>query len=59
MLQGTSLVLVLEFCCTDLAEVIQSSWQPLPEAVLKSLVQQILEGLAACHQAGNPHSHIV
>ncbi|DBA85925.1 TPA: protein serine/threonine kinase activity protein [Trebouxia sp. C0004] len=50
--QGSSLVLVLEFCCADLAQVIYSSWQPLPEAVVKCLMQQMLEGLAACHAAG-------
>ncbi|KAL0031204.1 hypothetical protein WJX77_009464 [Trebouxia sp. C0004] len=53
--QGSSLVLVLEFCCADLAQVIYSSWQPLPEAVVKCLMQQMLEGLAACHAAGILH----
>lgn len=53
--QGNSLVLVLEFCRIDLAEVIRRSWQPLPEAVLKRLLQQILEGLAACHETGILH----
>lgn len=51
-LQNNTLVLVLEYCCTDLAEVIQHSWHPLSEEVLKSLFQQILTGLAACHEAG-------
>ena len=52
VLQSSSLVLVFEYCCTDLAEVIQYRWTPLPEAVLKSLIQQTLQGLAACHEAG-------
>lgn len=51
-LQNNTLVLVLEYCCTDLAEIIQHSWHPLSEEVLKSLFQQILTGLAACHEAG-------
>lgn len=51
-LQNSTVVLVLEYCCTDLAEVIQHSWQVLPEDVLKALFQQILTGLAACHEAG-------
>ena len=54
-LQNTTLVLVLEFCCTDLADVIQHSWQPLSEDVLKAVFQQILTGLAACHEAGACH----
>ena len=44
--------IVLEYCCTDLSEIIAHSCQPLPEATLKALVQQVLQGLAACHQAG-------
>lgn len=55
-------MLVLEFCHTDLAEVIRSSWQPLPEAVVKRLLQQILEGLAACHETGMhapPHADVL
>ena len=58
-LQNTSLVLVLEFCCTDLADIIKYSWQPLSEDVLKALFQQVLTGLAACHEAGVRYVHPV
>ena len=44
--------LVLEFCCTDLARVLQGIDRPLTEAQLKCLMQQLLRGVAACHQAG-------
>ncbi|KAL3157338.1 Cyclin-dependent kinase 20 [Trebouxia sp. C0010 RCD-2024] len=56
--QNNTLVLVLEYCCTDLAEIIQHSWHPLSEEVLKSLFQQILTGLAACHEAGILHRDV-
>ncbi len=52
LLQGGSVHLVLEFCCTDLAQVLQVTERPLTEAQLKCLMQQLLRGVAACHQAG-------
>ena len=52
LLQGGSVHLVLEFCCTDLAQVLQVIDRPLTEAQLKNLMQQLLRGVAACHQAG-------
>ena len=51
-LQGGSVHLVLEYCCTDLAQVLQVIDRPLSEAQLKYLMQQLLRGVAACHQAG-------
>lgn len=51
-MQGNSLVLVLEYCCSDLAELIGFAATPFAEAFVKGIVQQLLQAIDACHQAG-------
>lgn len=52
---GSSLLLVLEYCVTDLAALLAAMPHRLPERLLKGLAQQLLGGLAACHRHGILH----
>ena len=54
--QGNSLVLVLEYCCSDLAELVGFAAKPFDEAIVKSIVQQLLQAVEACHLAGESPS---
>ena len=45
-------MLAQEYCCGDLSHIIGSATQRFPEAVVKGIMQQVLRGLAAVHQAG-------
>ncbi|GAX85740.1 hypothetical protein CEUSTIGMA_g13155.t1 [Chlamydomonas eustigma] len=56
--KGSSVLLVQEFCCTDLARVIRSAYERFPEAMIKGILQQILRGLRACHSSGIMHRDI-
>ncbi len=51
--QDSGYVLVMELCRTDLAEVLQRATQRLDEALVKGLMLQLLQGIAACHAAGD------
>lgn len=53
-LQGDGLVLVLELCAIDLAEALQHTSQRLDEALVKAVLFQLLQGVAALHEAGMP-----
>mmetsp|Transcript_24168 Transcript_24168/g.61948 ORF Transcript_24168/g.61948 Transcript_24168/m.61948 type:complete len:336 (-) Transcript_24168:79-1086(-) len=53
--QGSSLTLVLEYCSTDLAELLMNVTQAMDEAAVKCILQQILRGVAACHASGILH----
>jgi len=46
------MVLVQEYCATDLASLLRKQHCRLPENLIKGLMQQMLRGLAACHAAG-------
>lgn len=50
--QGHSIMLAQEYCCGDLSHIIGGATQRFPEAVVKGIMQQVLRGLAAIHQAG-------
>lgn len=45
-------MLAQEYCCGDLSHIIGGATQRFPEAVVKGIMQQVLRGLAAIHQAG-------
>lgn len=49
--QGTNLILVLEFLPLDLYRVLEGSDGRIPEAQVKGWMLQILRGVAACHHA--------
>lgn len=51
-LQGQSVVMVMEFCPSNLASLLRQHHARLPERFVKALLQQALRGLAACHSAG-------
>lgn len=53
--QGHSVVLVQEFCTTDLSRVIHEASFRLPEALVKGILQQMLRGIWACHRDGVMH----
>eukprot|EP00899_Mesostigma_viride_P027800 jgi/Mesvir1/8204/Mv12496-RA.1 len=56
--RGSTLILVFEFLPRDLAQVIAAArcqGRRLPEAAVKGLFQQLLQGVAACHAAGIMH----
>eukprot|EP00983_Pelagomonas_calceolata_P046646 1140280-Pelagomonas_calceolata.AAC.1 len=46
------MVLVQEYCATDLASLLKKQHCRMPERCVKGLMQQMLRGLAACHAAG-------
>ncbi|KAF5838518.1 kinase-like domain-containing protein [Dunaliella salina] len=56
--KGSSMVLVQEYCATDLASLLRKQHCRLPERCVKGLMQQMLRGLAACHAAGIMHRDI-
>mmetsp|Transcript_22363 Transcript_22363/g.26937 ORF Transcript_22363/g.26937 Transcript_22363/m.26937 type:complete len:361 (+) Transcript_22363:883-1965(+) len=49
--EGSSLVLALEFCATDLAQILRLQPETLDPPIIKGIMLQILRGLAACHAA--------
>ena len=56
--QGSSTAMELEFCCTNLATVLQAARERgsrLPGPVVHGLMRQLLTGIAACHGAGTEH----
>jgi len=54
-----SISLVLEYCITDLGNVLRRSKPtPLPLAVTKTIMRQLLQALAACHAAGYAHRDV-
>ena len=57
-MQGNSVVLVLEYCCSDLAELIRFAARPLPEALVKGIIHQLLLAVDACHSVGTLASGI-
>mmetsp|Transcript_12253 Transcript_12253/g.33442 ORF Transcript_12253/g.33442 Transcript_12253/m.33442 type:complete len:314 (-) Transcript_12253:776-1717(-) len=56
--KGSSMVLVQEYCATDLASLLKKQHCRMPERCVKGLMQQMLRGLAACHAAGIMHRDI-
>jgi cell cycle related kinase len=52
---GISLVLCFECMQTDLQEIIRSSINPLPHAVVKSFMLMIIQGIAYCHEQNIIH----
>ena len=50
--QGHSVLLVQEYCCTDLAQMLSKASERFPEAVVKGILLQILRGVWTCHRAG-------
>ena len=50
--QGESHVLVMELCSTDLAAALEHAKWRWDRPLIRSLLQQLLQGIAACHQAG-------
>ena len=54
-----SISLVLEYCITDLSNVLRRSTPtPLPLPVTKAIMRQLLQALAVCHAAGFLHRDI-
>lgn len=54
-MQGKSQVLVMELCCTDLAAALERARWRWDEALIRALLRQLLQGVAACHRAGAAH----
>lgn len=52
MRQGNAMVLAMELCCIDLQKLLEKAVRPLSDQVIKPILRQILEGVAACHAAG-------
>ena len=50
--QGESHVLVMELCSTDLAAALEHAKWRWDRPLITALLQQLLQGIAACHQAG-------
>lgn len=51
--QGIGVTLALELCLTDLRRVLELRGnEPLDPALAKSVIQQLLRAVHACHQAG-------
>lgn len=42
----------MELCTVDLSEALRYTTQRLDEALVKGLLLQLLEGVSACHNAG-------
>lgn len=53
--RGSALVLVMEFCASDLGKLIAGAQRALPEPLVKCVLQSVLRGVAACHAAGLMH----
>ena len=51
-MQGESHVLVMELCSTDLAAALERAQWRWHRPLIRALLQQLLQGIAACHQAG-------
>eukprot|EP00798_Chlamydomonas_sp_ICE-L_P029022 gene29022-32219_t len=50
--KGSSVVLVMEYCCMDLQKALHALTSSLPEALIKGLMLQVLHGVKAVHEAG-------
>ncbi|CAL5229892.1 g13307 [Coccomyxa viridis] len=48
-------VLVMELCCTDLAAALDHAKVGWDEALIRGLLRQLLQGVAACHNTGYLH----
>lgn len=53
--KGHSVMLVQEYCCSDLSQLIGAARQRFPEGAVKGIMQQLLRGVWACHGAGIMH----
>ncbi|KAL6751544.1 kinase-like domain-containing protein [Haematococcus lacustris] len=53
--KGHSIMMVQEFCSTDLARLLRQQHCRLAPSLIKAMVMQLLQGLAACHAAGILH----
>ena len=54
-----SISLILQYCITDLSNVLRRRTPtPLPLAVTKTIMRQLLQALAACHAAGFAHRDV-
>ncbi|CAK0784276.1 hypothetical protein CVIRNUC_007480 [Coccomyxa viridis] len=53
--RGDSHVLVMELCSTDLAAALEHAKWRWDRPLIRALLQQLLQGIAACHQAGYLH----
>ncbi|GMH37546.1 hypothetical protein BSKO_05419 [Bryopsis sp. KO-2023] len=53
--RGTYLTLVLEYCAIDLGRLLHELKGVPTEGVIKGIMKQMLQGLAACHDAGILH----
>ena len=56
--QGRVWHLVQELCASDLAHLLAATYGPLPLAVVKAVLRQLLSALAACHAAGVAHRDV-
>ena len=45
-------VLVMELCCTDLAAALDHAKIGWDEVLIRGLLRQLLQGVAACHNTG-------
>ncbi len=50
--QDDTHVLVMELCCTDLAAALDHAKVGWDEALIRGLLRQLLQGVAACHNTG-------
>eukprot|EP01024_Parvocaulis_polyphysoides_P019102 TRINITY_DN18598_c2_g1_i1.p1 TRINITY_DN18598_c2_g1~~TRINITY_DN18598_c2_g1_i1.p1 ORF type:complete len:317 (-),score=42.56 TRINITY_DN18598_c2_g1_i1:127-1077(-) len=53
-----SIVMCMEYCVTDLGQIIQKANQPLPNKFVKAILWQLVNGLAAIHKAGYVHGDL-
>ncbi|KAK9811920.1 hypothetical protein WJX72_012409 [[Myrmecia] bisecta] len=56
--QGSTLVLVTEFCPLDLSALLHWAKAPISEGIIKAVLQQLMRGLATCHEAGIMHRDV-
>jgi hypothetical protein len=52
---GSALILIFEFCASDLAQLLHNTDEPLEEGAVKGWFLQLLQGVDACHTAGIIH----
>jgi hypothetical protein len=57
--QGQHITFVSELCATDLHCVLEEATGPMPPAIVKCLMKDIISGVAGVHEAGEeaPRSH--
>ena len=56
--KGNSVMLVQEYCFSDLSKVITASCDRLHEKMVKGIMQQVLYGIRACHSSRIMHRDI-